>query len=76
MASIVTSQVLPSGLPTEKGYTYGFASLMVAMIVAAVVALLIPKVSREVIDEHLVGETEHPELGLVAAGTLVGNKSE
>ena len=28
------------------------------------------------IEEHLVGEPEHAQLGMVAAGTLVGDKSE
>jgi dipeptide/tripeptide permease len=76
MASIVTAQLLPSGLPKESGYTRGFAALMVAMLIAAAVALIIPKVTRTVIEEHLVGEPEHAELGMLAAGTLIGDKSE
>lgn len=76
MASIVTSSVFPNGLPHESGYTHGFIALTGAFIVAGLVALLIPRVSREVIEEHLVGETEHAELGMVAGGTLVGSKSE
>ncbi|CAN5249010.1 MFS transporter [soil metagenome] len=76
MATIVTATLLPSGLPTESGYTRGFAALTIVMIGAALVALLIPRVSRDVIEEHLVGEPEHPELGMVAGGTLVGDKSE
>ncbi|WP_208430997.1 MULTISPECIES: MFS transporter [Aeromicrobium] len=76
MASIVTASVFPNGLPKESGYTNGFIMLTIAFVVAALVALLIPRVKREVIEEHLVGEPEHPELGMVAAGTLVGDKSE
>src|ERR1700712_1409536 len=76
MASIVTAQVLPSGLPKESGYTHGFAALMLAMIVAAAVALIIPKVTRGEIEDHLVGEPEHAELGMLAGGTLIGDKSE
>jgi EmrB/QacA subfamily drug resistance transporter len=76
MASIVTASVFPNGLPHESGYTNGFMVLTGAFIVAAAVALLIPRVSREVIEEHLVGEPDHPELGMVAAGTLIGDKSE
>lgn len=76
MASIVTAAVFPNGLPKESGYTNGFVVLAGAFIVAAVVALLIPRVSRTVIEERLVGEPEHAELGMVAAGTLVGDKPE
>jgi predicted MFS family arabinose efflux permease len=76
MATIVTSRVLPSGFPRESGYTRGFFALMVAMLVCAVVAIAIPRVTRTVIEEHLVGEPEHAELGIVAGGTLVGNQSE
>jgi MFS family permease len=76
MATIVTANVLPSGLPTESGYTHGFLALTIVMGLAAVVGLAIPRIGREVIEEHLVGEREHPELGMVAAGTLIGDKSE
>jgi EmrB/QacA subfamily drug resistance transporter len=76
MASIVTASVFPNGLPHESGYTNGFIMLTGAFIVAAAVALAIPRVSRDVVEEHLVGEPEHAELGMVAAGTLVGDKSE
>jgi EmrB/QacA subfamily drug resistance transporter len=76
MASVVTSTVFPNGLPHESGYTNGFIMLTVGFIIAAIVALLIPRVSRAVIEEHLVGEPGHPELGMVAAGTLIGDKSE
>ena len=76
MASIVTASVFPNGLPHESGYTNGFAMLTGAFVVAAFVALLIPRVSRETIEDHLVDEPEHAELGMVAAGTLIGDKSE
>jgi MFS family permease len=76
MASIVTASVFPDGIPHESGYTNGFVALTGAFIVAAVVALLIPRVSRSTIEEHLVGEPEHAELGMVAGGTLIGDKSE
>jgi EmrB/QacA subfamily drug resistance transporter len=76
MASIVTANLLPSGLPTEAGYTHGFLALTIVMALAAAVGLIIPRISRAVIEEHLVGEPEHPELGMVAAGTLIGDKSE
>jgi EmrB/QacA subfamily drug resistance transporter len=76
MASIVTASVFPNGLPRESGYTHGFVALTIVMLLAAVVGLVIPRVERRVIEEHLVGEPQHAELGMVAAGTLVGDKSE
>lgn len=76
MASIVTANVFPNGLPFESGYTNGFFALVIAFVLAAVVALAIPRVSRQTIEERLVGEPEHAELGMVAGGTLVGDKSE
>jgi EmrB/QacA subfamily drug resistance transporter len=72
MASIVTARLQPSGLPRESGYTVGFAVLVGAMLVAALVALLVP---RDKADEPEV-ILRHAELGLVAAGTLVGDESE
>jgi len=76
MASIVTASLLPGGLPEESGYINGFIALTVVMALAAVVGLLIPRIDRSVIEEHLRGEPQHAELGMVAAGTLVGDKSE
>ena len=46
MASIVTAQLEPSGLPKESGYTTGFAVLAAALVVAALAALLIPSQRR------------------------------
>jgi EmrB/QacA subfamily drug resistance transporter len=76
MASLVTAEVFPNGIPRESGYTHGFIALTIAMLISAAVALAIPRVRREVIEERLVGEPEHAELGMVAGGTLVGDKSE
>ena len=76
MAAIVTASVLPSGLPTESGYTHGFVALTIVMILAAGVGLVIPRVDRRTLEDHLVGEPEHAELGMVAAGTLIGDKRE
>jgi len=76
MATVVTASVFPSGLPHESGYTRGFIMLMIVMLLCAAVALKIPPVRRAVIDDHLVGEPEHAELGMVAGGTLIGDKSE
>jgi EmrB/QacA subfamily drug resistance transporter len=76
MATLVTAKVYPNNVPHESGYTHGFLALMVAMLVCAVVALAIPRVSAEEIEEHLVDEPEHAQAGIVAAATLVGDKSE
>jgi MFS family permease len=46
MASIVTAQMLPSGMPQESGYTHGFLMLGVMFLLAAVVAMLIPRTNN------------------------------
>ncbi|WP_433613907.1 MFS transporter [Dactylosporangium sp. CA-139114] len=43
MASVVTSQLMPDGLPEKSGYTLGFAAMAVVLVLAAVAALLIPE---------------------------------
>ena len=73
MASIVTADAAPSGLPRESGYTNGFTMLVVAAALACGAAILIPKGRKH---RPVVGEPQHAELGLVAAGTVVGDKSE
>jgi MFS family permease len=76
MATLVTAKVYPNDIPHESGYTHGFIALMAAMIVCALVALLIPRTDAKTIEEHLVGEPEHAQAGIVAAATLVGDKPE
>jgi MFS family permease len=68
VASVVTSQVSPDGLPLERGYTIAFLMLAACTFAAGVAALLIP---GEPVDtgEHRV--ISHPELAAVAAGTVV-----
>jgi EmrB/QacA subfamily drug resistance transporter len=46
MASIVTSQLEPSGLPTGSAYTTGFAVMGAVLVVAALASLLIPSQRR------------------------------
>ena len=58
MASIVTAQFLPSGLPKEIGYTAGFAVLGVALLAAAVAGLAIPTASAEEVEERLEMDPE------------------
>lgn len=43
MATVVTANVLPSGVAGESGYTAGFVVLAVAMVICALVALVIPR---------------------------------
>jgi len=79
MSSIVTGYVLSNGMPGETGYTVGFAVLAVALLGAAGAAMFIPTVSRERLDDieaHQEDEPVHPQLGWVAAGTIVGDKPE
>jgi EmrB/QacA subfamily drug resistance transporter len=46
MASIVTAQLEPSGLPAGAGYTAGFGVMAAVVLVAAVAGLLIPSQRR------------------------------
>jgi EmrB/QacA subfamily drug resistance transporter len=43
MASVVTADLRPDGLPEEAGYTHGFAMLGVALVIAAFAVLLMPR---------------------------------
>lgn len=74
MASIVTSHLSSNGVPKESGYTAGFVILGVGLALAALAGFLIPRL--RVPRPHDATDTPHPELGMVAAGTLVGDESE
>lgn len=76
MATVVTAGAQVDGLPNEAGYTAGFLMLSGAMLVAAAVALAIPRVQRAAIESRLVADRPHPQSGMVAAGTLVSDRSE
>ncbi len=77
MASVVTAGASSAGVPQESGYTNGFVMLGVAVGLGAVAALFIPAVKRDK-TTNLEGSPElrHPELAMVAGGTLVGGESE
>jgi EmrB/QacA subfamily drug resistance transporter len=77
MASIVTANLLADGVPKESGYTNGFAMLAVATVVAMFAAMLIPTPKRNPVT-HVEDEPpmDHPELGMVAGGTLSGADPE
>lgn len=77
MSSIVVAGVHGGELPHESGYTNGFTLLAVATVVAAVAGVFVPRAMHA--DPAVLAEPEtmpHAELGLVAAGTLVGDESE
>jgi EmrB/QacA subfamily drug resistance transporter len=75
MASVVTSHLGANGLPKESGYTQGFVLLGGAFVAAALAGLLIPTAAAAR-KSLLADEPEHGELAMVAAGTVVGIKSE
>ncbi|MCW2613721.1 MAG: Multidrug resistance transporter, superfamily protein [Frankiales bacterium] len=72
LASVVTAGARPDGLPVESGYTQGFAVLAGTGLLAAIVALFVP-VAAGPEPEELLDEVRHPELAVVAAGTLVSD---
>jgi predicted MFS family arabinose efflux permease len=43
MSSVIAAHTLPSGLPSESGYTYGFGAVGLASIAAVLAALLVPR---------------------------------
>jgi hypothetical protein len=76
MSTIVISSARAGGLPQESGYTHGFGLLTVAAIAAAAAAMLVPSTVRRLSRAELAEAMPHPELGMLAAGTLVGDESE
>jgi EmrB/QacA subfamily drug resistance transporter len=72
LASVVTAGATPDGLPVESGYTHGFGVLVLTAVLATVVAVFVP-VARRAEPEELVGEVRHPELAVVAGGSLVSD---
>jgi EmrB/QacA subfamily drug resistance transporter len=75
MSSIVTSGVRAGSYPRGSGYTHGFALLTLSAIAATVAAFFVPGMLRPptTVTEATV---PHAELGMIAAGTLVGDESE
>ena len=72
MASFVTAQLQPSGLPKESGYVIGFATLAGGLVLAALAGLRIP-VGRRPVSKQ---DAPHAELAMIAGGTVVGYDSE
>ncbi|MCU4183355.1 MFS transporter [Acidiferrimicrobium sp. IK] len=77
MGSIVTASAHHGGLPSNSGYTAGFAFLTLAAVAAAVAAWFVPRSRRPTTrpGDH-AATMLHAELGMVAAGTLAGDESE
>jgi EmrB/QacA subfamily drug resistance transporter len=76
MSSIVTASAHHGGRPQESGYTHGFELLALAAIAAALAATLVPSRLRGLSRGELHDAMPHAELGLVAAGTLLGDDPE
>jgi len=70
LASIVTTGARADGLPVEAGYTNAFGFLAVVALAATLVALFVPA-PRSPERESFPAEVRHPELAVVAAGSLV-----
>lgn len=75
MSSIVTGTIQPDGYPAKSGYTHGFAFLTVATVAAVGAAALVPTL-RAAGKRATDDARPHPELGLLAAGTVVGDEPE
>ena len=68
IATVVTSNLLPTGVPTEAGYTHAFLLLAITSTAAAVVAVLVPVVKART---HVVpgpqAEAEHDAVATTTA---------
>ncbi len=72
LGSVVTAGARADELPVEAGYAHGFGILACTALAATIVAVLVPAPRRpEPLD--LPGEVRHPELAVVAGGTLVSD---
>ena len=76
MSSIVTASAHNGGLPTEAGYTWGFAFLALSALGAAAASLAVPRVRGRRTARVTQDPMLHAELALVAGGTLAGDESE
>ncbi|MEV4420046.1 MFS transporter [Patulibacter sp. NPDC049589] len=85
MSSIVTAGATADGVPKESGYTLGFGVLAGAAVLATVAAVFVPVLRAARAGAGTgdgaggadgVEELPHPELALVAAGTVRGDEPE
>jgi EmrB/QacA subfamily drug resistance transporter len=70
MSSIIASQILADGYPSESDYTKGFCFLAAMTVVAIVAALFIPKAPGAGADADLSHHLEHAELAVLPGGTV------
>jgi EmrB/QacA subfamily drug resistance transporter len=76
VSSIVAASAHGRVLPQKSGYTHGFLVLTVATAAAAAATLLVPAVRRVVSAQERQQAMPHAELGILAAGTLLGTDPE
>jgi EmrB/QacA subfamily drug resistance transporter len=76
MTSAVTATAHGGSFPTSAGYTHGFALLALTTLGAAGAAVLVPKRLRTPTKSQLEEALLHPQMGLVAGGTLLGDQPE
>jgi MFS family permease len=81
IGSAIASSIVVSGsvgeIPKESGYTNGFVMLTGATLLSLLAAVLVPRVRRNpVTHREPPVELRHPELAIVAGGTLVGDDPE
>jgi hypothetical protein len=76
VSSIIAATVTADGLPTKAGYTHAFQVLAVAAIAGTFAALLVPTRRHHLSEAERHDAVPHAELGIVAAGTLVGTDPE
>lgn len=75
MASIVTAGTRSGGPPKESGYTNGFTMLAAAAFVALLAALTIPTTRRACAAPD-PDDRAHPELAVIAGGTVARDQPE
>jgi hypothetical protein len=76
VSSIVVSTLHGHEFATKAGYTHSFFVLVLTTLASALAALLVPSVRRVLTPAERRHLSPHAELGIVAAGTLVGTESE
>jgi EmrB/QacA subfamily drug resistance transporter len=76
VSSVIAATVTADGLPTEAGYSRAFQVLTVAAVAGTLAALLVPTRRHHLTEAERHDALPHAELGIVAAGTLVGTDPE
>jgi EmrB/QacA subfamily drug resistance transporter len=76
ISSIIAASAHRGGLPHVSGYTHAFELLTGTATAAALAALLVPAGLRTLSRDEMRRAMPHAELGLIAAGTLVGDDPE